>query len=562
MSLLNKTLPLALLLACLPAIALGQNEGQSKLDEATDKRIEAQSPRDLGKVIELCEQAMEAGLDEDNTDIAKRLLAGCAMQRAQMLAQAIRQQSNANAVRRLRGNIVDDLKKVIKNDPDTADAYVLLAQMEALPGGDRASIPDLVEKAIARLAGQPNKLSEAYVLSAMTKDNNDARLEELQKAVESNPDNAAAWRAKMMLQNQMEAFDKTLEDAEFLLEQNDDNIEAFGAAVDSLVRLKRTDDAIAKLTQRIEENPEEGMYHRVRARVYLGVQEDEKALGDLDKAIELNSRDVQSLILRGQIHYDLNDVDQANRDVSDALLLQPDSVQGILYRSLIAARQERYSAAISDMETLVRFQPSNSSWVIQLASYYQMDDRPRKAIRLLDELVRRNPDEYRALRLSGDAKLAIGDHKEAVDDFENAIRILERQLESMEEDDDTREFVENDYSGALNNLAWVLATSPNDELRNGERSVELGLRACEVTDYEAPHILSTLAAGYAEVGDFKNARRWSKMAVEVGEETENEQLDQLRLELEAYEEERPWREEQETPENNSPVASSTDVIDT
>ncbi|MEM8734234.1 MAG: hypothetical protein AAGG44_08430, partial [Planctomycetota bacterium] len=205
---------------------------------------------------------------------------------------------------------------------------------------------------------------------------------------------------------------------------------------------------------------------------------------------------------------------------------------------------------------------TNASWVIQLASYYQMDDRPRKAIRLLDELVRRSPEEYRALRLSGDAKLAIGEHEDAVNDFENAIRILEKQLGAMEEDDANRPFVENDYSGALNNLAWVLATSPDDELRNGERSVELGLRACEVTDYEAPHILSTLAAGYAEAGDFENARRWSKMAVEVGEETDNEQLDQLRLELEAYEEEKPWREEQETPENNRPVASAADVIDT
>jgi len=49
-------------------------------------------------------------------------------------------------------------------------------------------------------------------------------------------------------------------------------------------------------------------------------------------------------------------------------------------------------------------------------------------------------------------------------------------------------------TGVLNNFAWVLATSPNDEVRSGKRSDELASKACEVTKYEQPHILSTLAA--------------------------------------------------------------------
>ena len=45
-----------------------------------------------------------------------------------------------------------------------------------------------------------------------------------------------------------------------------------------------------------------------------------------------------------------------------------------------------------------------------------------------------------------------------------------------------------------NNLAWVLATSKEDPLRDGQRALELSQRACELTDYKQAHILSTLAA--------------------------------------------------------------------
>ena len=83
----------------------------------------------------------------------------------------------------------------------------------------------------------------------------------------------------------------------------------------------------------------------------------------------------------------------------------------------------------------------------------------------------------------------------------------------------------------LNNLAWVLATSPDDELRDGKRAIELAKPACEVTEYKQAHILSTLAASYAESGDFDTAVEWSKKAVDVGAE---KLKGQLTKELESY----------------------------
>ena len=69
--------------------------------------------------------------------------------------------------------------------------------------------------------------------------------------------------------------------------------------------------------------------------------------------------------------------------------------------------------------------------------------------------------------------------------------------------------------GILNNFAWLLATAPEDNLRDGHRAVALATDACRQTEYKQDYILSTLAAAYAETGDFDSARKWAAQAVEV-----------------------------------------------
>jgi hypothetical protein len=106
----------------------------------------------------------------------------------------------------------------------------------------------------------------------------------------------------------------------------------------------------------------------------------------------------------------------------------------------------------------------------------------------------------------------------------------------------------------LNNLAWVLATSKDDAVRDAEKSIKHGLKACELTKYEKPHILSTLAAGYAEKGDWETAIKWSSKAVELG--VKDEMVDeQLKKELESYKQQKPWREKQEIEENPKPLGA-------
>jgi Flp pilus assembly protein TadD len=70
---------------------------------------------------------------------------------------------------------------------------------------------------------------------------------------------------------------------------------------------------------------------------------------------------------------------------------------------------------------------------------------------------------------------------------------------------------------ALNNLAWLLATSGESRLRNGSEAVQLAQHACELTQNQQPLFLGTLAAAYAEVGRFDDAIRTAEKARDLAE---------------------------------------------
>jgi protein O-mannosyl-transferase len=57
----------------------------------------------------------------------------------------------------------------------------------------------------------------------------------------------------------------------------------------------------------------------------------------------------------------------------------------------------------------------------------------------------------------------------------------------------------------LDELAWLLATYPDSKSRDGTEAVRLAERACVLTDRRIPALLDTLAAAYAEAGNFESA---------------------------------------------------------
>jgi 4-amino-4-deoxy-L-arabinose transferase-like glycosyltransferase len=72
--------------------------------------------------------------------------------------------------------------------------------------------------------------------------------------------------------------------------------------------------------------------------------------------------------------------------------------------------------------------------------------------------------------------------------------------------------VDSNNPVVLNNLAWMLATASRSELRNGEEAVQLATKAVELTDRRIPLFIGTLAAAYAEAGEFSNAVEMAQTA--------------------------------------------------
>ncbi|HME88990.1 MAG TPA: hypothetical protein VKE30_07265 [Chthoniobacterales bacterium] len=96
---------------------------------------------------------------------------------------------------------------------------------------------------------------------------------------------------------------------------------------------------------------------------------------------------------------------------------------------------------------------------------------------------------------------------------------------------------------ALNNLAWVLATYPNGAVRNGRRAVDSAEKAASLPSGNTPIVLRTLAAAYAESGDFARAAETAQRAIDLATAQNNiSLLETVRHELELYRAGMPYRE--------------------
>ena len=116
------------------------------------------------------------------------------------------------------------------------------------------------------------------------------------------------------------------------------------------------------------------------------------------------------------------------------------------------------------------------------------------------------PDNAEACYNLGNALLQKGSVDEAIVHYQKARQIKPNYLEVQ------------------NNLAWVLAVAPQALLRNGRQAVELALQANQLAGGENPIILRTLAAAYAEAGQFPEAVETAQRALQLAETQSNTAL--------------------------------------
>ncbi|HZN35046.1 MAG TPA: tetratricopeptide repeat protein [Pirellulaceae bacterium] len=535
-----------------PAATLAQNAGQEDLDKATELQITAETLGELEQVIKLAETALDKGLDKGQTEFAKKLLGATLFQHAERSARSVFEQiPPSRNWRSIRDQGMKNLAKAKKFDPTLPDVYLLEAKFQALPGGETRDAIAALDEAIKLLKpkDQPKQLADAYVLRAQFLEDDERKLADYDEALKVQPKHVAARQARALHYLTKGENEKAIADFQKLLEQDADNPGVIAELARALILNKKFDEAMKYCEEVIKLAPKATEGYKLRAQLRWIKEDTKGALEDLGEALSINPNDISGLLMRCRLYASEKKDALAKADLDRVLRLRPDLPQAIELRSTMAALKQNYADAIADIQTLLQGDPTNPELRLQLASYYVGDKRPRKAIELITSVIDGLADDKDAgakenkadaLRQRGDALLSVGKHADAVKDYEEALKL---------DPNDT---------GVLNNLAWVLATSPDDPVRNAKRSLECSLKACELTKYEKPHILSTLAAGYAEQGDWETAIKWSGKAVELGVE-EVMVDDQLKKELQSYKDKKPWREKQEVEENTKPLGKKSDL---
>jgi tetratricopeptide (TPR) repeat protein len=96
---------------------------------------------------------------------------------------------------------------------------------------------------------------------------------------------------------------------------------------------------------------------------------------------------------------------------------------------------------------------------------------------------------------------------------------------------------------SLNNLAWVMAAGPDDSLRNDALAVELAKKANQLSDENNAVFMRTLAAAYAQAGQFENAIETARRALGLAQrQREHELARQIKEDVDVYQRRTPLRD--------------------
>jgi tetratricopeptide (TPR) repeat protein len=95
------------------------------------------------------------------------------------------------------------------------------------------------------------------------------------------------------------------------------------------------------------------------------------------------------------------------------------------------------------------------------------------------------------------------------------------------------------YASYVNDLAWFFATCPDRTYRSGKEAVELATQACDLTRWNNPTYVDTLAAAHAETGNFAAAVKFQEQALALAPASQKPSYES-RLNL--YRDKKPYRE--------------------
>lgn len=216
----------------------------------------------------------------------------------------------------------------------------------------------------------------------------------------------------------------------------------------------------------------------------------EEALANFTKAIELNDQNVSFRINRALALAGLRQYEKAIGELDVVLSQDPQSSAAWIYKGEIYTQANQWDDAIDAFQRVVARQPKATRVWLQLGQLQERHGKPTEALRSYRKLIELSPDDHRPF---------------------------------------TR-------------MAWILATSRHDQIRNGPQALHFAKQAVTRTASNDPIALDVLAAAYAENGDFGRAMQICRKAIGFAAAQPGDRLLQdLERHLESYSNQRPIR---------------------
>ncbi len=241
---------------------------------------------------------------------------------------------------------------------------------------------------------------------------------------------------------------------------------------------------------------------------------------DFDDAIRLNAECWRAIHNRGVLQAEAGNFEGAFDDFNRTIQIKPDFAKAYSNRAALFVLANDLQPALSDYSKAIEF---DSSLAVAQRGYGRvchLMGRLDEAIIHYDAAVQLAPQDAYAVASRADVLTDLGRYADAVADYDHSLQIDSRSA--------------NAYRGS----AWLLATCPDNTIRDAALAVERAQLAIQY-DKKADSIsYDTLAAAQASAGDFRSAVESIRRAIELAPANERD-VYQNRLGM--YQRAKPYR---------------------
>ncbi len=334
--------------------------------------------------------------------------------------------------------------------------------------------------------------------------------QDMNESLKVDPKRASSWNNRGLIYMQMNQVDLAIKDIDYALKLAPQYANARNNRGMCYYALGNFSQAINDYDQAIKLNSAYPMFYVNRGVAYLASGQSQKALQDFDAAISIRPNISEAFIGRSNAFLSLRDLEKAEDNASQAVRLDPQSAEGFNNRGWIRYQIKEMEGAEKDFQKAISLNPNFAKAFSNYGVMLTQLDRPSEALENFDKAVELDQGSPLSYSNRGNAWLAVADYEKAKIDFEKAIELSPENTE------------------ALNSQAWFLATCPLQEYRDGETAVGLATQACESVAMKNWSYLDTLAAAYAETGDFEKAMELQEQAILLAP-AEKQEICQQRL---------------------------------